>query len=125
MKSTHLLLAGALALGIIAPVFAAEGAKAKSGSAAHAGAGGQLVKATEKDAAWVAKARASYPLKVCLTSDERLGAMGENAEFIYRAKGQPDRLVLFCCDGCEEDFNKEPAKYLAKLDAAAKKPAAK
>jgi hypothetical protein len=89
-------------------------------------AAGKLTKLTEKDAAWAAKARAEYPLKVCLTSDEKLGSMGDNAEFIYREKGKADRLVVFCCDGCEDDFNKEPAKYIAKLDAAAKaKPAAK
>ena len=30
-----------------------------------------------------------------------------------------DRLLIFCCDGCEEDFMKDTAKYLAVLDAAA------
>jgi hypothetical protein len=44
----------------------------------------------------------------------------KNAEFIYREAGKPDWLVMFCCDGCEEDFMKEPAKYLAKLAVAAK-----
>ena len=33
-------------------------------------------------------------------------------------KGKPDRLVIFCCDGCNEDFLKEPAPFLAKLEAA-------
>lgn len=46
--------------------------------------------------------------------------MGKSLEYIYRVDGKPDRLLVFCCDGCEEDFMKEPAKYLAKLDAAAK-----
>ena len=32
---------------------------------------------------------------------------------------QPDRLVRFCCDGCPDDFMKDPAKYLKQLDAAA------
>ena len=81
---------------------------------------GQLVKITDTERAWVAKAREGYPLNVCLTSDEKLGSMGENAEFVYRAAGKPDRLVTLCCDGCADDFMKEPAKYLAKLDAAAK-----
>jgi hypothetical protein len=40
-------------------------------------------------------------------------------EFIYREAGKPDRLVMFCCEGCGDDFMKEPGKYLAKLDAAA------
>ena len=59
-------------------------------------------------------------MTVCLTSDEKLGSMGDNAEFIYREAGKPDRLLLFCCGGCEDDFLKAPAKFLAKLDAAAK-----
>jgi YHS domain-containing protein len=127
MKSAHPLLAlCTLAFGLASalPAYAADGHKAKDNShaASSASAGkGQLVKLTEKDAAWAAKARAAYPLKVCVTSDEKLGAMGENAEFIYREKGKADRLVVFCCEGCEDDFKKEPAKYLSKIDAAAKK----
>jgi hypothetical protein len=81
---------------------------------------GKLIRVTEKDAAWAAKARQTYPLEVCVTSDEKLGSMGKSPEYIYRVAGQPDRLVLLCCDGCEEDFMKAPAKFTAKLDAAAK-----
>jgi hypothetical protein len=47
--------------------------------------------------------------------------MGKPAEYIYRAEGQTDRLVMFCCSGCEEDFMKAPAAHLAKIDAAAAK----
>lgn len=96
----------------------------KAAAAAPAGAG-TLHKLTEKDAAWAVKERAAYPLTVCLTSDEKLGSMGDNAEFIYREKGKTDRLLVFCCAGCEDDFKKEPAKFLAKLDAAAKQKKAK
>ena len=108
-----------LSLCSVSFVSAAEGKK-KSKAAAAASGTGQLAKVGEQEAAWAEKARASYPLKVCLATDEKLGAAGENAEFIYREKGQPDRLVIFCCDGCEDDFKKEPAKFNAKLDAAAK-----
>jgi YHS domain-containing protein len=129
MKPIHYSLSiCALALGLCTATSssAAEGRKkSKENASASASASGELVKVTEKDAAWAAKARAAYPLKVCLTSDEKLGAMGENAEFIYREKGKPDRLVVFCCEGCEDDFKKEPAKYVAKLDAAAKQKSAK
>lgn len=126
----HILGLGALALGLALGhhAFAADVAKDQSDKAAPAAmpAAGQLIKVTEQDAAWAAKARAAYPLKVCVASGEKLGAMGENAEFIYREKGRPDRLIVFCCGGCEDDFNKAPAKHLAKLDAAAQpKPAAK
>jgi hypothetical protein len=97
----------------------------KNDSTAPAAAKGTLVKVTDKDAAWAAQARKNYPIAVCLASDEKLGSMGETANYIYREKGKPDRLVVFCCEGCEEDFMKDPAKHLAKLDAAAKAKAGK
>ena len=79
---------------------------------------GQLIRITEKDAAWAAKERANYRLDVCVSSDEKLGSMGKAPEYIYRAAGKDDRLVVFCCAGCEEDFLKDPLKHLAKIDAA-------
>jgi hypothetical protein len=45
--------------------------------------------------------------------------MGEPIDFIYKKEGQPDRLVKFCCKQCIGKFKRDPAKYLAKLDAAA------
>jgi YHS domain-containing protein len=82
---------------------------------------GQLVRVTDKtDAAWLAKARAEYLVAVCVVSGEKLegGDMGKAQEFIYKQEGKPDRLVRFCCPGCQKDFNKEPAKYLKKIDDA-------
>ena len=125
MKTTRYILGlTALALGLsVAPQgLAAEGQK-KHGhdtTAPATKAAGTLTKVTKADATWVAKARETYPLKVCVTSDEKLGSMGESPKYIYRVEGQPDRLVMFCCEGCEEDFLKAPAKHLAKLDAAKK-----
>jgi hypothetical protein len=81
---------------------------------------GKLIPVTAKEAAWAAEARKAYPLDVCVVADDKLGSMGKSPEYIYRVAGKPDRLVVFCCSGCEEDFLKEPAKYLAKIDAAAK-----
>lgn len=81
---------------------------------------GTLLPASAADAAWLEKARAAYPLKVCVVSEEALGSMGDSPERIYRVKGQPDRLVIFCCEGCEDDFKSEPAQFLKKIDAAAK-----
>ena len=106
-------------MAVAAPLFAQQSHQhhaAKEAATTNAKTG-KLVPVTEKDAAWAAKARKEYPLDVCLTSDEKLGSMGKSPEYIYRVDGQPDRLVMFCCDGCEEDFLEEPAKYLAKLDA--------
>ncbi|MDO8543650.1 MAG: hypothetical protein Q7S40_24685 [Opitutaceae bacterium] len=120
IKTSLPTLALATALFIGGPLFAQHDHAERAAKPQAAPAAGKLLKVTEKDEAWAAKVRQAYPLDVCVASDEKLGAMGKSPEYIYRVKGQPDRLVIFCCDGCEEDFLKEPAKYLAKLDAAAK-----
>jgi hypothetical protein len=83
---------------------------------------GQLVPVTEKDAAWLAKAKAEYPITTCIVSEDKLGGdMGKPVDFIYRVEGKPDRLISFCCKDCVKDFNKDPEKYLKILDGAAKK----
>ena len=56
-----------------------------------------------------------YPLTTCIVSEEKLGEMGKPVMVDY--KGQQ---VGFCCKSCLGDFDKEPAKYLAKLQAPAK-----
>jgi hypothetical protein len=94
----------------------AHGAHAAKKEAAE----GTLVSAKEVDTTWLAKERKTYPLKACLTSDEPLGSMGEPSEFVYRVAGKPDQLVVFCCEGCSDDFMAEPAVYLAKIAAASK-----
>lgn len=53
-----------------------------------------------------------YPLKTCIVTDEKLGDHGKPYAFVH--EGQEIKL---CCDGCVEDFKKEPAKYLSKLNA--------
>ena len=65
-----------------------------------------------------------YPTAVCIVSDEKLGEMGAPFELIHKEAGKPDRKVLLCCDHCAADFKADPAKYLAKLDEAAKAKAA-
>ena len=58
-----------------------------------------------------------YPLKTCVVSDEKLGGdMGDPYVFTYQG-----REVKLCCKGCLDDFNKEPAKYVKKIEAAEKK----
>lgn len=71
------------------------------------------------DAAWLAKAKADYPLKTCAISREDLGSMGEPFDYIHQPADQPARLVRMCCDGCIKKFKKDPVKYLAVIDAAA------
>ena len=72
------------------------------------------------DKAAPAKPADNYPLKTCVVSDEPLGSMGDYVNYVHKEAGKPDRTVRFCCDGCIDDFKKDPAKFLAKLDAAAK-----
>lgn len=58
-----------------------------------------------------------YPLKTCVVSDEPLGGdHGEPYTFVH--EGQEVKL---CCKPCLKDFNKEPAKYLKKIEDAKKK----
>jgi len=53
---------------------------------------------------------APYPLTTCIVSDDKLGEMGKPISIDY--KGQQ---VSFCCKSCIGEFEKAPAKYLAKL----------
>lgn len=62
--------------------------------------------------------RDTYPLKACVVSDEKLD--GEFVTYVHQEAGKPDREVRFCCEGCIEDFKQNPAKFLKKLDDAAK-----
>lgn len=53
-------------------------------------------------------------LKTCPVSGDKLGGdMGEPYVMVY--KGQE---VKFCCPMCKKDFDKDPAKYMAKIRAA-------
>jgi hypothetical protein len=79
-------------------------------------------KSPAPDAAWLEKAKADYPLKTCVVSDEQIGgSMGEGIDHVYKQDGKPDRLVRFCCKDCRKDFDKDPTKYLKLLDETAAK----
>lgn len=54
-----------------------------------------------------------YTLKTCVVSDEKLGEMGDAYVFTYK-----DREIKLCCKSCLKDFNKNPAKYIKKLEEA-------
>ncbi len=71
------------------------------------------------------KTESAYPLKTCVVAGDDLGSMGEPYVHVHKEAGKPDREVRFCCKGCLKKFSKDPAKYLAKLDAAAKPAAEK
>jgi hypothetical protein len=53
-----------------------------------------------------------YPMENCPVGG-KLGSMGEPVNFVYM-----NRLVRFCCMSCKDSLVSEPAKYMAKLDAA-------
>lgn len=125
MKSnSHLrssrLTAVSLALVLTASFAPSLLAAEKHDKHSHKADGSAAKKSTPTETEIIAKARASYPLKTCLVSDEPLGSMGEAAPYIHRVAGQPDRVVFVCCEGCIDDFKANPAKFLAKVDAAAK-----
>ena len=61
-----------------------------------------------------------YPLKTCITDGEKLGSMGKPYTFVYEG-----REIKLCCEGCKDDFKKDAAKYMKKLDEADKAAAKK
>ena len=61
-----------------------------------------------------------YTLKTCPVSDETLGEMGKPYVFTYK-----DREIKLCCKNCKKDFDKDPEKYIKKIEAAEKAAAEK
>lgn len=53
----------------------------------------------------------SYPLSKCVVSDEPLG----DKPYVFTHDGKEVRL---CCKDCLANFNKNPEKYMAKLQSA-------
>lgn len=56
-----------------------------------------------------------YVLDTCIVSGDKLGDMGE-AVTVVRA----GREIKFCCKGCIKDFDKDPAKFLKKIEEGEK-----
>jgi YHS domain-containing protein len=59
-------------------------------------------------------------LTTCPVSGDKLGEMGKPYVFTYK-----DREVKLCCSHCRKDFDKNPAKYIKKIEAADKAAPAK
>ena len=57
-----------------------------------------------------------YPLKTCIVADEELGEMGKPYVFVH--EGQE---IKMCCKSCKKDFDKDPKKFLKKLEKDDKK----
>jgi hypothetical protein len=60
-----------------------------------------------------------YPLDTCVVSGEKLGEMG--TPYVFTHEGSEIKL---CCKGCLKGFQKEPAKFIKKIEAAGKDKAA-
>ncbi len=58
---------------------------------------------------------ATYPVTTCVVSGEKLGEMG--APYVFKHENTE---VQLCCERCKAKFDKDPAKYLAKLVTAQK-----
>ena len=54
-----------------------------------------------------------YTLTTCIVSGDKLGTMGEAVVVVREG-----REIKFCCKGCIKDFDKDPAKFLKKIDEA-------
>lgn len=54
-------------------------------------------------------------LTTCPVSGDKLGEMGK--PFVFEYQG---REVKLCCPDCKKDFDKNPAKYIKKIEAADK-----
>jgi hypothetical protein len=67
-----------------------------------------------------AKKPKAYPLDICVVADEKIGADSGMEPYVFVHEG---REVKLCCKSCLKEFKKEPAKYIAKIEAAEKKKA--
>jgi YHS domain-containing protein len=79
-----------------------------------------LVAVTASSRAEDAPAAKPDLLKTCPVSGEKLGEMGAPKTFVYQ--GQEVKL---CCAGCQKDFEKDPATFIKKIQAATPKAADK
>ena len=103
MKATTTVLVTAFAAAVLV------GCDKKESAAPKADAPKTEASKSVSDAKTAAK---PYPLDVCIVAGEKLGSMGKPHVIVH--EGQE---IKFCCSGCEPDFKKEPAKFLAKLAA--------
>ncbi len=67
------------------------------------------------DEAIIEKQKADYPLTTCVVMGVTLGKHGPILDVVHE-----DRLVRLCCQGCVSEFEKDPDRYIKKLDRAVK-----
>jgi len=73
------------------------------------------IEQSAEDAAVIKVQLPSYPLSTCVISGEALGSeeMGPPIDMVHEG-----RLIRVCCKGCIKQVKKDPAKIIAKIDAA-------
>jgi len=59
-----------------------------------------------------------YTLDTCPVSDEKLGADPDMKPYVFT---HGDREIKLCCKSCKKDFDKEPGKFISKIEKAEKK----
>lgn len=59
---------------------------------------------------------ATYPLKTCVVSGEKLGEMGKPVKVTHEGTD-----VYLCCKNCVKDFNKDPGKFTGMVKKEEKK----
>ena len=70
-------------------------------------------KISEADQAVIDAQLPSYPLDTCVVGGEGLDSMGGPQNVVVEG-----RLIRVCCKGCIRAVKKDPAKFIAKVDAA-------
>ena len=58
-----------------------------------------------------------YTLKTCPVSDEKLGTDPDMKPFVFTHEG---REIKLCCKDCKKDFDKDPKKFIKKIEEAEK-----
>ena len=121
MKAQLLLLASAI-LFCAGPATAApqehghghdgHGHGEHGGQGEHAG-GHEKKAGSATDKEIIAAQLPSYPLDLCVVSQEGLHSMGEPLDVVVEG-----RLLRLCCKGCVKSVKKSPAKAIAAVDAA-------
>ena len=107
-----LVLVGAAGLvvaygGWVSPVANGGGAIAAAPAAAAETSGLDELSAADR--------KAAEKQKICPVSGEPLGGMGKPYKLTYKG-----RDIFLCCEGCKAAFQKNPKKYLKKLDKPVK-----
>jgi len=58
-----------------------------------------------------------YTLKTCPVSDEKLSGDPDMKPFVFT---HGDREIKLCCKDCKKDFDKDPKKFIKKIEEAEK-----